>query len=121
MALKRDRKAPLIDTSSIGGALSSLLLKGIELFTLGGQALSDLADNAQKRAAAIAFKIGVLLILLLWVSVGILLALLGLFFLLIDQAGVPRGLVFGAGGAILALVALLLLKFAKQNADTADL
>lgn len=117
MASKRERKAPSAGSGVWSSILSGALVKGVELFGLGGQALSSLVNSAQKKAAAVALRIGVLLVLLLWVSVGLLLALLGLFFMLIDQAGVPRGMVFGAGGAILSLVSLLLLKFAKQGAQ----
>lgn len=110
MALRRTRTG-----TGIGSVLGDLLFKGLDLITAGSQALSDLADNAQKRAAALAVKLALVMLLLLWVSTGILLALLGLFYLLIDQAGIPRGMVFGAGGVILSLVCLLLLKFAKQD------
>lgn len=117
MALKREGKGGRQDAGMLGSVLSTVLVKGVELFGLGSQALGSLARSAEKRAAAVALQLGVLMVLMLWVSVGILLALLGLFFLLIDQAGMPRGMVFGAGGAVLALFSLLLLKLAKQNAE----
>jgi len=62
--------------------------------------LAELADGALRRVL-------VLFTLYLWVSVGAVLMLVGLFDLLIDQAGLPRGVVYSLGGLLVCLVSVI--------------
>jgi hypothetical protein len=67
------------------------------------ESLAELADGALRRVL-------VLFTLYLWVSVGVLLMLVGVFDLLIDQAGLPRGVVYSLGGLLVSLVAVICLQ-----------
>lgn len=110
MAGKRESKSG--GTLEILGGLAA---KAFELFGMGAEVFSKLGRSAEKRASAFAARLGLRLMLHAWVAAGLFLALLGLFYLLIDSAGIPRGLVFSVGGAIIALLALLILHFAGKG------
>jgi hypothetical protein len=110
MASKREGKS--------GGAieiLGALAGKAFEVFGMGAEVFSKVGRGAERRAAAFAAKLGLRLLLHAWVSAGIFLGLIGLFYLLIDSAGIPRGVVFSVGGALVALLSLLLLHFAGKG------
>ena len=110
MAGKREGKSP--GSLEILGSLAG---KAFELFGMGAEVFSKVGRGAEKRASAFAARLGLRLLLHAWVSAGIFLALVGLFYLLIDSAGISRGLVFSVGGAIIALLSLLILHFAGKG------
>ncbi len=83
------------------------LLSAIQgFFTRLEEALADHWDRFLRRMEY-------LFIVYLWASVGILLMALGLFDLLIDFGGLPRGIVFSIGGLLIFLVAVIFLQAAK--------
>lgn len=79
------------------------LLAALSLFF--GEVRETLADGLDHFLRRTAY----LLILDLWVSVGLLLMVLGVFDLAIDYGQVPRGVVYSIGGLVVLLVASLLL------------
>jgi len=58
-------------------------------------------------------RVEYLFIVYLWVSVGLLLMLLGIFDLLIEFGHVPKGEVFSIGGLLIFLVSIIFLQAAK--------
>jgi hypothetical protein len=78
------------------------ILAAIRLF------FGELRGSLLEHADTVLRRVQVLFILYLWVSVGVLLMLLGAFQLVIDL-GVSRGLVFATGGLLVTLVALIAL------------
>lgn len=58
-------------------------------------------------------RVEYLFIVYLWISAGLFILTLGLFDLLIDQAGIPRGVVFSLGGAFISLIAVIFLQASK--------
>lgn len=94
-----------------GGVASKLFT----ILGMGGQILAMVRDSAEKRAELMALRMGRRLVLQLWISAGIYLALLGLVFFIVDQTEIPRGLVYFAAGAVIALISLLLLHYAKRG------
>lgn len=71
-----------------------------------GEVRDTILDNVDKAVR----RTLILFTLYLWVSIGAVLALVGVFDLLIDQAGVPRGVVFSLGGLLVSLVAVICLQ-----------
>ncbi len=60
-------------------------------------------------------RVEYLFVVYLWISVGILLMILGIFDLLIDFYRIPRGVVFSFGGLLILLVAVIFLQAAKMK------
>ena len=58
-------------------------------------------------------RVEYLLMVYLWVSAGMFLLILGVFFLVIDFGHVERGIVFSIGGALIFLTAVIFLQAAK--------
>jgi fucose permease len=52
-------------------------------------------------------------VIYLWISIGAIFIILGVFDLLIDRLGVPRGVVFSLGGILISLIAVIFLQAAK--------
>ena len=109
MTLKRERPP---GASSFA---STLISKMLVFFDLGSQFFFRLRSAAERRAEIFTARLGLRMLLQLWISIGIFMALLGIFDLLIDFAGIPRGLVYLFGGVFIALVALLLAHFVKKE------
>lgn len=97
----------------------SLLSRGLDLLGAGSQLLAQVRDKAERRVEALAMRMGLRLLLQLWISAGILIALSGLMDLLVEYAGVSPGLVHALGGALIASVSLLLLHFARKGMEGA--
>ncbi len=60
-------------------------------------------------------RVEYLFVVYLWISVGILLMVLGIFDLLIDFCRISRGVVFSLGGLLILLVAVIFLQAAKMK------
>jgi hypothetical protein len=58
-------------------------------------------------------RVEYLFIVYLWISVGVLFLVLGIFDLVIDLGRVPRGVVFSIGGVIIFLTAVIFSQAAK--------
>jgi hypothetical protein len=95
--------------------LGFLAGKALEFLGLGSEIFSQVERSAERRASAFAARLGLRFLLHAWISAGIFLGLMGLFYLLIDLAGISRGLVFSVGGTLIALLSFLLLHFAGKG------
>lgn len=93
-------------TSSILSKLFDLLSNLRLFFTEVKQNFLEYTDRLLRRLEYLFF-------IYLWVSIGLLLLVLGLFFMIIDYAQVSRGLVFSIGGTIIFLTAIIFLQTAK--------
>ena len=60
-------------------------------------------------------RVEYLLVVYMWISVGILLMVLGVFDLIIEYGRVPKGMVFSIGGLFIFLVAIIFLQAAKMK------
>ena len=106
MAAKRSGKGG-DGQSLIGGILAGFW----GLFGQGDRLWSGLRKLAADEASVLAARLGLRLLFQVWILIGSLIGVIGLLFWLIDSAGLPRGPVFFAGGALITLVSLLLVHF----------
>lgn len=111
MALKK-RGSERVQAS---GLIGDLLATFWELFGQSSRLWSSIRNSVEEDAEALATRLGLRLLLQVWVLVGSLIAVFGLLFWLIDSAGLPRGPVFFAGGALITSVSLLLAHFARKG------
>jgi len=89
-----------------GGTFAKVvdILAAVRLF------FAELRESILERVDGALRRTLILLTLYLWVSVGVVLMLVGLFDLLIDQAGLPRGVVYSLGGLLVCLVSVIALQ-----------
>jgi uncharacterized protein involved in response to NO len=80
------------------------ILAAVRLF------FGELKGSLLEHAEGAVRRVQVLFVLYLWISAGVLLMLLGVFDLLIVQAGLPKGVVFSVGGLVVSLVAVIALQ-----------
>jgi hypothetical protein len=92
---------------------ASILSKLLELFSNLRLFLNEVRQNFLEYGDRLLRRLEYLFFIYLWVSIGLLLLVLGLFFMIIDYAQVSRGIVFTIGGAIIFLTALIFLQTAK--------
>ena len=97
--------------------VSSGIFKGVaKAFDLLGTFklfLAEIKETVGARWDLFLHRLAYILVVYIWLSLGILFAILGVFFLLIDFGGVSRGIVFCVGGLVIFLVGLVLLQAAK--------
>ena len=102
------------DHGTTASAVSNLLKK--ILMILGGsrqfmEYLIDLLENRQERFQR---RVMQLFTLYLGMFSGLFLLVLGVFFILIDYSGAPRGVVFTVGGLLVFLVSVILIQITKK-------
>ncbi len=73
----------------------------------------DVRVSIQEKADGFLRRVQYLFVVYLWISIGLVFLILGLFDILIDQWGVPRGVVFSLGGVLISLVSVIFLQTAK--------
>lgn len=83
------------------------VLAGIRMF------FTEIKDSIAEHLDGILRRIEYLFLVYLWVSVGLLLMILGVFDLLIEFCRIPRGIVFSLGGLLIFLVAVIFLQAAR--------
>lgn len=96
-----------------GGLFSQVGAKVIDLLSALHLLFGDMRRSAQAQFDRFLRRAEYMFVLFLWISIGILFAILGVFDLLIDKAGISRGIVFSVGGAFIFLTAVVLLQAAK--------
>jgi hypothetical protein len=83
------------------------LLAAIRLF------FGEIRQSALGKADGALRRMEYLFAVYLWVSIGLFLMVLGLFFLAIDFGHIPRGFVFSIGGLLVFLAAVIFLQTSK--------
>lgn len=87
--------------------LGDLIAKGLELLSTFGLMASEAKEALSRKTEAVFWRTVLLLTLVLWMSAGLFLLILGCMQLLIDQAGWSRGAVYSVGGLLVFLIAAL--------------
>ena len=100
---------------NFGSMFMSLLNKGIEILSGTVPIIGSLADNLEDRAEKMHKRMLGFAMFYLSLFAGIIFLILGIFFLLVDSAGIPRGVVFSVGGLLVLLVSMLLIQFWKNK------
>jgi len=77
--------------------------------------LGYVADIIEHRAEKMERRLLGLAVLYLLMFASIVFLLLGIFFLIIDFAGLSRGVVFTAGGLLVLLVTVMLIRSGKAD------
>jgi hypothetical protein len=92
---------------SLLGEVVSKLLEVLAAFRLMIGEVQDHWDNQVERFLR---RVEFLFILYLWISIGALFMVLGLFEMLTDLAKIPRPWVFSVGGLLIVLTAVIVLQ-----------
>ena len=106
------KKAGIPKDSSV---LSATASKVFDLVAALRFFFTEVRQNMREHLDRLLRRAEYLLVVYLWVSSGLLLLTLGVFYLLIDYAHVPRGIVFSTGGLVVFLTAVILLQSAKLH------
>jgi Na+/proline symporter len=85
-----------------------------EVFGMGRKFVESTLDLLEKRFEKFQQRILKLLVAYLGTLAGLFFMILGVFYLLIDFAGVPRGVVFTTGGLIVLLFSVLVILANKK-------
>ncbi len=107
--MPQKKNEPPSESSLLSSATARLvdLLAAFRLFFV------EMRQNITEHADWLLRRVEYLFIVYLWVSAGLFLMTLGLFFLAIDYGQVSRGIVFSVGGALIFLIAVIFLQTAK--------
>lgn len=107
MAPKNEK--PKKDRSLIGeiAARAIDLLAALKLF------LGEIRDHLDGQMELFLRRVELLFIIYLWISVGALFMVLGLFDLLIEYAKIPQPWVFSVGGILILLTAVIFLQSSR--------
>ena len=104
-------------TSSNKGS-SGLFRDFIKAFNWGAAArlfFGELKQSLQNQVDHFLCRLEYLFVLYLWVSIGLLLLIIGFFNLVADYTKVPMGVVFSIGGLVIFLAAFILLQAARMK------
>ncbi len=101
------------ETKSGPSVFSSTASKAMDLLAAVRLFFVEIKETFLEHVDGMLRRVQYLFIVYLWVSVGVLLMLLGCFFLVIDYGQVPRGVVFSIGGALVFLIAVIFLQSAR--------
>jgi hypothetical protein len=101
------------DPEKDGSFVSSTAGKAFDILSALRLFFVEIRQNFLERWDFFLRRVEYLLMVYLWISAGMLLGILGIFYLLIDYAQAPRGVVFSLGGLIILLTAVIFLQAAK--------
>jgi len=102
------------DRSTTASTVSNLFKK--LLMVLGGsrQFLEYLIGLVEVRQERFQRRVMQLFTLYMGMFSGLFLLVLGIFFILMDYSGVPRGVVFSVGGLLVFLISVILIQVNKK-------
>ncbi len=103
------------ETQPFGSALFAFLKKIFGVLAGTRPFFDNLADMLEHRAEQMERRLLKLVVLYLLTFASLVFLLLGIFFIVIDSAGVSRGIVFAVGGLIVLLVTVILIQSMKNN------
>jgi fucose permease len=101
------------ESKSRSSRSAGLFSKALDLAAAAGLFLGEIKSSILEHWDWVLRRVEYIFIVYLWISAGIFLLTLGLFDLLIDKAGIPRGVVFSLGGFFVTLIAVIFLQAAK--------
>ena len=109
----------MADTKTSSDKSSSGLVRAfLKAFNWGAAArvfFGELKQSLQSQVDHFLCRLEYLFVLYLWVSIGLLLLIIGLFNLVADYTKVPMGVVFSIGGLVIFLAAFILLQAARMK------
>ena len=85
------------------------ILAAIKLF------FGDARVSLLEKADVYLRRVRYLFVVYIWISIGLVFLILGIFDFLIDHWGVPRGVIFSLGGILISLVSVIFLQTAKMK------
>jgi hypothetical protein len=97
---------------------SGLFRAFMKAFNWGAAArlfFTDLKQSLQNQVDHFLCRLEYLFVLYLWVSIGLIFLIIGLFNLVADYAKVSAGVVFSIGGLVIFLAAFILLQAARMK------
>ena len=77
--------------------------------------IKEIKDSITEHWDWLLRRVEYLFVVYMWISVGILLMILGVFDLIINYGRVPKGVVYSIGGLLIFLVAIIFLQAAKMK------
>jgi len=95
--------------------LGSVLEKIFNLLAAARLFFGELRGSVLEKADGFLRRVQFLFIVYLWISIGLIFLILGVFDLLIDDLRVSRGVVFSLGGVLISLVSVIFLQTAKMK------
>jgi len=111
MPSRKRKEDPEPEPSSASGVLETIL----SIVGATRDLIGELTGKVEGMVDHLAARVIRSLLSALFLFFGAVIVLLGVFFLLIDLGGVPRGVVFTVGGLILVLLAVILLLVGRRR------
>ena len=98
-----------------GKGLASAAGKIFEFLSAIRLFFGEIRESVLEKADGLLRRAQYLFMVYLWISIGLIFLMIGIFDLLIDELRVSRGVVFSLGGVLISLVSVIFLQTAKMK------